>query len=327
MTKQAVVALFALFILSCKKAEELFNRIPLPPAVDTSAYFQKDTICGLVSQTGYRVAEPTVSSYVAGFAKTYNSSGKVASLTVKVMNGFYSFDSLFYTFYYNRTNHNSLQYSLQTKAYQRFQQTDSFYFAGESGNPEQKNTVLFDPATAYVINIAGLTYEYVNGRLDVIVANKGQTQPNGDSLEFRGPYFHYDENGNLAKIEPHAIVVCGQSLNAIRYTHNTTLQGTGKTIIPALTSEGYTYMLSELMDWVPPAHKNLVTSYEYICGYNAFGELSIPLRFNLSHYVLNEKNQILSFDISDASTNPQEPDSRTITNHYDCVDVSKTRLN
>lgn len=112
-----------------------------------------------------------------------------------------------------------------------------------------------------------------------------------------------------------------RSLSAI--AHDSTRQGTGKTIIPVLTVENYTYMFSELMDWVPPAHKNLVTSYEYICGYGAFGDLGIELRFDISNYVLNEKNQIISFDISDASTTPVAPDSRTITNHYDCVEILK----
>jgi len=327
MFKICVAAVLGLFtMISCKKVQELYNRIPLPPGVDTSGYFQKDTVCGLISQSGYRMAEPSVSSYVAGFVKSFSREGKVELLAVKVMTGLYVFDSLFYRFYYSPTNTNSVQFTVERKTYARFQQTDSFYLAGDSGSQGVRTTVLFDPQTLYVTNFGGLTYEYMNGRLDVIVSNKGQTQPNGDSLEFRGPYFHYDNNGNLTGIEPKALLMCGGSLNAIKYTHNNTLQVSGKTIIPAETSEGFTYMLSEIMDWVPPAHKNLVTSFEYVCGYNAFGVLSIPLRFEFSNYRLNESNEILSFDINDGSTNPAEPDSRTITNHYDCVEFAKPVL-
>jgi hypothetical protein len=314
---RVVVICFVVSLFSCKKMQEVYNRIPFPAG-------QKDTICDLlVSQSGYRSAEPSISSYVAGFVKTYDRFGRVATLTFKVMNGFYSFDSLFYAFYYNPTNPNALEFSGERKVYERFQQTDSFYLATESGNSGQKIPVTFDPQTHYVSNFSGLTYEYVNGRLDVIVANKGQTQPNGDSIEIRGPYFHYDNNGNLIGIGTEALSTCGPGPIAIRYTHDCSLQGTGKTIIPILTVEGSTYMLSELMDWVPPAHKNLVTSFEYICGFGAFGDLAIELRLDLSNYLLNEKNQIVSFDISDAATASGTPDSRTITNHYDCAEIIK----
>lgn len=132
------------------------------------------------------------------------------------MDGFYSFDSLFYTFYYG-PDPNSLEFFGESNRYERFQQTDSFYFAG-SGTTGVKIAVNFDPQTHYVTNFSGFTYEYVNGRLDVIVANKGQTQPNGDSIERRAPYFHYDSNGNLEAIGTEALSTCGPGPIAIRYS-------------------------------------------------------------------------------------------------------------
>ena len=248
----------------------------------------------------------------------------MATLTAKFMNGFYSFDSAFYTFYYNPADSNTLEFSRNGRLYSRFQQTDSFYLVGDYTDGGVRTKVILDPQTHYVREIMGISYEYVNGRLDVLIANKGQTQPNGDSLEIRGPYFHYDDNGNLESIGTEALGTCGATGNVgIRYTHDNSHEGTGKTIIPILTVENSTYTISEIMDWLPPAHKNLVTSFEYICGYGAFGDLSIPLRFDISDHVINEKKQVVSFKISDASTTEVTPDSRIITNNYDCVDVWK----
>src|SRR6187397_1878452 len=110
MFKICVAIVLGLFtMISCKKVQDLYNRTPLPPGVDTSGYFQKDTVCGLISQSGYRMAEPSVSSYVAGFVKSFSREGKVELLDVKVMTGLYAFDSLFYRFYYSPTNTNSVQ--------------------------------------------------------------------------------------------------------------------------------------------------------------------------------------------------------------------------
>lgn len=302
--KKLFLPLFVLIItlVSCERALDMLNRVPIPPGVDTSKYIGNDTSCTIIAQSGsYLEGEPR--SQVFGFRKIINPiTGRIDSM-ITATGGLFELDSFFYAFEYFDPTHINVSGIMKTYNRSNTLQVWQFDNASIINDDVELDSTGNVKATRFGASVV-TQFNYTNGILTSIDFPFDPSPFSHASLE-------YDNHGNLVKISR------GDEQDNSTVTYEYDFSKSARTQFYTSSSP---YHLYEIMGWIPVMPKNLRTRHSNFIR-NA-GQDVLVNSITYSNHSVNTLGVLQSFNAHIDLINLDT----TITNNTDCSILSNPRL-
>ena len=287
MKKQVIIILVLLAsITSCKRAADLFNRIPFPT---------RDTVCRIIAQSGSYIDQVPVSQKF-GFTKIINvNTGRVDSLIYGI-GSTSEVDSFFYNFEYIQENVVAIHGLIKT--YNRLNDMQAWEM--------DVATPIEDQLT---LDSNGLAVE--TSALDTFIYEKGvlkAIERPGDPAPFNITSFSYDDNGNLTRITR------GDEAQNTSIVYEYDYSATAKKQIYSAAFL-YAIHLYEIMGWIPISPHNLRVQQTITRRVSGSTTDEVLNSISYANHVIDENGNLTRFDAHIVGIDLDT----TITNTYGCM--------